>query len=340
MFKKTQKDAANKIETKAEPTKQKRTENIVKSIELNIELFKRIFKNDETLVVRELENKWLKSAQCCIIYLNGMINTEIVNESIIFPILNNDLSEKINNGNLLEELGRKVIASNKVSIESDINVIIDSLAYGDTIFLLNGYDKVLIIDSKGWQTRPISEPESAKVVRGPREGFTESILINISLIRKRIKSPDLKIKFKEIGTRTHTKTCICYIEGLALEEIIKELESRLDKIDIDGIIDSGYIQELIRDAPFSPFETVGHSERPDVIAAKLLEGRVALIVDGSPFVLTVPFIIVENTQSNEDYYNNYIFSSINRFIRSTATITSVSIPALYLAIVTYHQEML
>lgn len=311
-----------------------------KSLYNNVSLFKNIFKNDETLIIREFENKRLKAAQCCIIYLDGMVNTEIVNENIIQPVLRNDLSEDIESDNLLEELKKKVIVSNNVTLETEINKIVSSIIYGDTLFLLEGYDKALVISSKGWQTRSISEPDSAKVIRGPREGFTESIMVNLSLVRRKIKNPDLKFKFKEIGERTHTKTCICYIEGLAKESILSELKQRLDKIEIDGIVDSGYIQELIRDAPYTPFETVGSSERPDVIAAKLLEGRIALFVDGSPFVLTVPYLVVENFQANEDYYNNYIFSTMNRLIRGITSVTSVTIPAVYLSIVNFHQEML
>lgn len=310
------------------------------SLSNNISLFKSIFKNDETLIIREFQNKQLKAAECCIIYIDGMVNTEIINENIIQPILRNNLSEDIENNNLLEELKKKVIVSNNVTLETDINKITSSIVYGDTLFLLEGYDKALVISSKGWLSRSISEPVSSRVVRGPREGFTESIIVNLSLVRRKIKNPDLKFKFKEIGERTHTKTCICYIEGLALEGILKELEQRLDKIEIDGIIDSGYIQELIKDAPYSPFETVGSSERPDVIAAKLLEGRIALFVDGSPFVLTVPYLVVENFQANEDYYNNYIYSTMNRLIRGVTAVTSIAIPAIFLSIVTYHQEML
>lgn len=314
--------------------------NLNVSLDNNIKLFKDIFQNDETLMIREFQNKRLKTAQCCIIYIDGMVNTEIINENIIQPVLSSDLSKDIESDNLLEEFMKKVIVSNNVTLEIEINKIVSSITSGNTLFLLEGYDKALVINTKGWQTRPISEPESTRVVRGPREGFTESIMINISMVRRKINNPDLKFKFKEIGERTHTKTCICYIEGLALEGILSELEQRLDRIEIDGIIDSGYIQELIKDAPYSPFETVGSSERPDAIAAKLLEGRIALFVDGSPFVLTVPFLIVENFQSNEDYYNNYIFASMNRLIRGLTAVTTVIIPAIFLAIVTYHQEML
>lgn len=311
-----------------------------KSLINNIDLFKDIFKNDETLIIREFENKGLITSQCCIIYIEGMVNVEIINENIIQPVLRNDLSKDIQGDNLLEELKKKVIVSNNVTLETKINSIVSAVISGDTLFLLEGYDKALIISSKGWKSRSISEPDSARVVRGPREGFTESIIVNLSLVRRRINDPDLKFKFKEVGERTHTKICICYIESLALEEILVELEKRLSQIEIDGIIDSGYIQELIKDAPFSPFETVGSSERPDVIAAKLLEGRIALFVDGSPFVLTVPYLVVENFQSNEDYYNNYIFASMNRVIRGFTAVTSITIPAIFLSVVTYHQEML
>jgi spore germination protein KA len=269
-----------------------------------------------------------------------MVNNEIVNENIIGPFLRADLSVGIDEQNLVMELMQKVIVSDDVSAENDMTNIINSVLRGDTLLLLEHSDQALVISTKGFQTRPISEPDSAKVIRGPREGFTESLIINLSLLRRKISSPDLKFKFRKIGTRTQTKTCICYIEGLAKDGIIRELEKRLDDIDIDAILDSGYIQELIRDAPFSPFETVGSNERPDVTAGKLLEGRVALFVDGSPFVLTVPFVAVENFQSNEDYYTNYIISSINRFLRGATAIATIVIPAIYLSIVTFHQEML
>lgn len=311
-----------------------------KSIADNITLFKNIFKNDDTLIIREFQNMAVESVKCCIIFIDGMVNTEIINENIIMPVLCSDLSEKLESDNLLEELKNKIITSNNVNSETAIDKLTGSVIYGDTIFLLEGYDKALIINSKGWQSRQISEPVASRVVRGPREGFTESIIVNLSLLRRKIKSSDLKFKFREMGIRTHTKTCVCYIEGLALDSIIEELDRRLNDINIDGIIDSGYIQELIKDAPFSPFETVGSSERPDVVAGKLLEGRIALFVDGSPFVLTVPYLAVENFQANEDYYNNYIFATINRIIRGITGVTSVAIPAIFLAIVTYHQEML
>lgn len=311
-----------------------------KSLDSNIQQFQSIFSNDDLLVVRKFQNRYLDKVKCCVVYFMGMVKIETINDSIIKPILNSDLSSDICTRNLMEELKDKVLSINEITMTNDMDVILEGILLGDTIFLLEGYDEVLILNSRGWKTRDISEPQSARVIRGPREGFTESIKMNTALIRRKIRNPSLKFKFREIGERTNTKVCICYVEGIAIEEILKELESRLDRINIDGIIDSGYIQEFIEDAPFSPLETVGYSERPDVIAAKLLEGRIAILVDGSPFVLTVPHILVETFQASEDYYNNYIFGSINRIMRSGAAILSITVPSLYLAVVTYHQEML
>lgn len=334
------------IHNKTDSTENKKNINmhdnkkLTKKLEENIELFSQIFKNDETFVVRKFQNKYLKAAKCCIVYIEGMVNTEILNENIIEPVLCNKLIEEISEKNLLEELQNKVIISSSVKESSNIDDIVTSAISGETVFLLEGFDTVLIISSVGVEARAVEEPESEKVVRGPREGFTESITLNLSLLRRKIKNPELKFKFKEIGTMTHTKTCLCYIEGLANEKILNELIKRLNDIEIDGILDSGYIQELIKDSPYSPFETIGTTERPDVLAGRLLEGRIGLFVDGTPFVLTVPFLMIEYFQTNEDYYNNFIFASINRILRIVGGLLSVSVPAIYIALTTFNQEMI
>ncbi len=333
--KKKLEEAQQKEQLKTESNK-----TLTKSLDDNIAIFKSVFLDDQTVKYRVFQNKHLNAARCCTIYLDGMANSEIINENIIEPVLREDFTENISGESLMEELRYKVLVANNIAISDNLNTIAAALFAGDTVFLLEACKMALLISSKGWESRAVTEPESARVVRGPREGFTESIMTNISLIRRKIKSHELKFKFKEIGERTHTKTCICYIDDIVSKGILKELEKRLDEIDIDGIIDSGYIQELIRDAPFSPFETVGHTERPDVVAGKLLEGRIAIIVDGSPVVLTVPFILAETIQSNEDYYNNYIYASFNRILRGVSIIMAVSVPSIFLAIVTYHQEMI
>ena len=335
---KKKKSGSNSIDAESNTSKQ--TNNLKKSLESNIELVKSIISDEETLVVRRFQNKILDAAKCCIIYFEGMVNQSVINESIIKPVLDSDLTQGISVKNLLDELQYKVLANNHIESESNIDNIVDAIICGDAAFFLEGYDRALIIKANRLEKRAITEPESERVMRGPREGFTESLETNLILIRRRIKCPKFKTEYRQIGERTRTKICICYISDIVSISVLNELKRRLDEINIDAIIDSGYIQEFIRDEPFSPFCTVGYTERPDVVVGKLLEGRVAIIVDGSPAVLTVPFVIVENAQSNEDYYSHFLLSSFNRFIRTTATISSITIPAVYLAVVTYHQEML
>ena len=313
---------------------------LTKSLEENIKILEDKFKNDGTVIFRRFQNRYLPKAKCCIVFIEGMIDFKHINRQIIEPIMEQDLTNLSLSFNLLEDIKEKVLPVNDVEESGDLEKILQSICYGNTAFLIDGHDTALLVESKGWEIRAITEPESGKVFRGPREGFTEHIISNISLIRRRIKNPNLKFKFLQLGKQTNTTVCITYIEGVALESVLVELEQRLNRIDIDGILDSGYIQELIEDSPLSTFPTIGYTERPDVVVARMLEGRIAVIVDGSPFVLTVPHIFIENIQVSEDYYDHFIFGSFNRFLRTTASIATISIPAVYLALVTYHQEMI
>jgi len=275
-----------------------------------------------------------------LIYIDGMANLQLINEDIIKPLLLSNISDINNKSNIMDILIQKVLltADNKKTF--DVDNIVDGIMYGKTMLFIDGFTEVISINSIGWQTRSISEPQSETIVRGPREGFTESMNLNLTLIRRRVLSPSLKFEFMRIGKQTKTQICVCYIDGIAKESIHKELMKRLIDIDIDAILDSGYIEEIIKDAPYSPFRTVINTERPDVVAGKLLEGRFAVICDGSPVVLTLPSIFVEIFQSNEDYYDNFIYSSFTRFLRWLCFFLSTSVPAIYVAIVTFHQELL
>jgi spore germination protein KA len=165
-------------------------------------------------------------------------------------------------------------------------------------------------------------------------------MVNLTLIRRKLETPNLKFKFMTIGVQSHTKVCVCYLDGIANQKILNELYNRLNSIEIDGILDSGYLQEMIKDSQFSPLRTIGNTERPDTVAAKLMEGRIAIIVDGTPEVLTVPYLFVEYFQASDDYYINFYFSSITRLLRILAFVLTTTSPAFYLALMVYHQEMI
>lgn len=313
---------------------------LTKALNKNIAILQESFSEDDTVIFRRFQNQSSKKVKCCIIIIEGMIALEHINRRIIEPLQNQILQPSLSPANLINELQDKVLPVDNIRQSNDLSEMIKSICYGDAVLILDGCDVGLIVSARGWESRSIAEPESGKVIRGPRDGFTENIIVNTTLIRRRVKNSKLKFKFMELGKQTHTSICITYIESIALESILEELEQRLERIDIDGILDSGYVQELISDEPLSPFPTVGASERPDVVVARMLEGRIAIIVDGSPFVLTVPHILVETIQINEDYYNHFLFGSFNRFLRAFSAIATISIPAIYLAIVTYHQEMI
>lgn len=326
-------------EKKEQSTKDKPPQGkLGKDLNENIKTFKDIFKNDDTLVIREFENSAKDSVKLCCLYIDGMVNNKMLNDDVIRPAMYNTSIDK--DDDVITLLQEKVIFSNDAKKYSEISKLIEQMLYGDTIFLAEGCSDGLILNTKGWLTRAITEPEAEKAQRGPREGFSEAILVNLTMLRRKLKTQNLKIEFKSIGAQTNTKVCVCYIEGIVNESVLKEVHNRLDKINIDGILDSGYITEMIKDERLSPIKTVGSTERPDVVAAKLLEGRVAIVVDGTPMVLTVPYLFVEYFQTNDDYYVNYIFSGINRILRIMGAFISISIPAVYLSFVTYHQELI
>lgn len=313
--------------------------SLSKNLHTNLQVIKDLFKNDSTLKIRIFQNESLGFIEGCIIHIDGMVDNKFVSENVISPFLKSDFSN-YSGSDIFKIFKNQIVTSNELEECTSLDSIVDSILEGDTVFLLNNSKYALIIGSKNFQTRSVTEPTSEKVLRGPREGFTECLLTNISLIRRKIKNPNLKFQFREIGEETNTRVCICHIEGIASNKILNELIKRLDSISINSVLDSQYIQEIIDDLPLSPFETINSTERPDAVAGKLLEGRIAVFVDGSPFVLTLPFLFIEYFQVDEDYYNNFVFMSFNRLLRILAFILSISIPSIYLSLVTYNQEMI
>lgn len=325
-------------------------------------MLKSVLHDDEMIVYRDFTKQGEKKPCYCLVFSAPVSSDKTINSRIVHPIISKLLGgcgsgadagkatvrpsikkllgKHANGSDLIDYVINQVIEVRDIKKENNIEEAVKSLLCGDTLFLLEGSSEILIIGTREWMLRSITEPESEAVVRGPREGFNESLNTNISLLTRRIVNPNLKFKYMELGDITKTRICISYIEGIASEKIIREVEKRLNGIQSDGILDSGYIQELIKDAPYSVFQTIGNTERPDVVAAKLLEGRVAILCDGSPSALTVPFLFIEYFLTNEDYYADYIFASINRILRFVCYFFTISIPAIYVAIVSFHQELL
>lgn len=278
-----------------------------------------------------------------LIFIDGLVNMDYITQGIMRPIISFPYSKtplKKGPGHGIDQISKTVLCSGDIETKQYLGELISGILTGDTIFLADSFQQGLVISTKGWDKRGVTEPETESVVRGPREGFTENFRTNTALIRRKIKSPKLRMEHMTIGRKTQTSVCIAYLDGIANDRVTQQVRSRLKQLDIDSVLDSGYLEEYIEDAPFSIFATVGYSEKPDVIASKILEGRTAILVDGSPFVLTVPFLFVEAFQTAEDYYVRSIYSSIMRLLRFFSYLIAIFAPAIYIALTTFHQELI
>lgn len=307
----------------------------------NIDKIRKDFGNSDDIIIREVTFGVVHAA---IIYTDGLADkkviTDFIMESQTQDTIIEELDETTDRNKLLDAFKELTLSLGDSKEISDFQKLYASILSGETVLLFDGYTFGIAASTQGWKERSIMEPVSQIVVRGPQEGFTETLRTNTSLIRRKIKNPNLWLETKQIGQVTKTDVAIMYIKGIVNDKVIEEVRTRLDRINIDGILESGYIEELIQDEPYSPFPTINNSERPDTVAADLLEGRVAILVDGTPFVLIVPTLFISFFQTAEDYYQRADISTLLRVIRFISLFIAMIGPALYIGITTFHQELL
>lgn len=293
------------------------------------------------LTIREFK---LGQTQAAVLSLAGLVDKNLVNSHILEPLMVYARMAEPNPvhgaGAVWEFVKNNTLSVHKCQEAGSLDQVLDGILSGFTVLLIDGVSRALLVETIGLESRSVSEPQTESVIRGPREGFTERLQVNTALLRRKIKAPDLRLEKMTLGRVTRTDLCIAYIQGIANDKIVEELKRRLQRIDIDGVLESGYIEGFIEDAPFSMFPTVGNTEKPDIVAAKLLEGRVAVMVDGTPIVLTVPQLFVEMIQASEDYYNRWLSGSIARWLRLLAVLLTTVLPALYVATLSYSPEVL
>lgn len=324
-----------------DPTKETPKEPIKSDLKDNIEYIKKTLGNSTDIVTRDFFIGSKNQLKAALFYTDGLADSKAIQdfilESLILEIPDLSLDSESDDYLLLKN---HLLTVGEIKDTTEFDSLFTSLLSGDVILLLDGYIKGFTIGMRGWKDRGVTESSTETVIRGPKEGFTESIRTNTALIRRKIKDPSLWLESKQIGRVTRTDVAIMYIKGIAEDGIVQEVHKRLDRIDIDGILESGYIEALIEDETYTPFPTIHHTERPDVIAAALLEGKVAILVDGTPIVLTVPTMFVSYVQAAEDYYQRADVSSLIRMLRFLCIVISLLAPSLYVAITTFHQEML
>lgn len=258
------------------------------------------------------------------VFVDAVTDKELLGEQVVRPLLHYE-------GKLTaEEVGKK-LTSPELRQDKSFDKLAEEILAGNPVVLWEGADEGIIAGTKKVFVRAISEPPTDVTIKGPREGFIEDIKINVSLVRRRLKTPELKVEMLKVGRRSQTFVAVCYLEGSTPEQTVKAVKEKLEKIDIDIIPDSSYLTHFLAECPYSLMKQAGSTEKPDIFCAKIAEGRVGLIVDGSPIALTVPYLMVEDFQASEDYYVPSSRATFTRILRILSLIVAIYLPAFYIS---------
>ena len=291
------------------------------TLEKNIKSVKDKLSSEDILV---FEFNSLKGKRFAVIYADGIADKQLLGELVVKPLRDAEKGEK------LEDI-KKLLASPEVKDGEKTEDAIKEVSDGNVVLFVDGEKDFFIIGLKSPPGRTVAEPPTQVAVKGPREGFTEDIKTNLGLVRKRLKSDKLQVKMLKSGEQSDTAVALVYIEGICPEGLPERLEKEIASKQIDIVPDSSYISRFISSKPRSLFKRNGTAEKPDIFCAKISEGRVGLIVDGSPIALTVPYMIVEDFQAVEDYYQVSYRSTILRILRLVALLVGIFLPAFYVS---------
>lgn len=317
---------------------------LMTSLDENIKTFESLFHNCDDVVKRKFPIGKDRNIWAYMAYIDVMVDRRVIEESILEPLIVYDRGippepkdAKIPVFDLLRDGGMATADLKEVTKFDDLVV---SVLAGDSILLVDGFDKGFVIATKGFPNRGVPKTETESVVRGSKEAFSEAFRFNTVLIRRRIRDTKLKVKQMQIGTRSRTDVALMYMDDIVRKDLLEEVERRIHSFKIDAILETGTVEQLIEHEWFSPFPQAQVTERPDKVAASILEGRIAIVVDNTPLVLIVPSTINSFFQASEDYYNRWVISSFVRILRYIAAFFATALPGLFIAITTYHPSMI
>lgn len=299
-----------------------------------------------------------------VMYIDGMVDSPVINEFILSPLMMRNRAnifddkqkkfvseEKIDNvtlknfkkskeKNLVDFIYNSLIPQNSVDKVTDFSDVYSAINMGNCMLFVDSLDTAFNLDVKGFKQRNIDSPSNEVVVRGSQEAFVENIRTNTSMIRRLVNNENLVMETLTVGQITKTQVSIGYIKSLANEDLVAEVRYRINNLSVDYLISSGQLEQLIQDSPESLFPQMIATERPDKVSNFLLEGRVIIIVNGSPYVLVAPGVFVDFITSPEDLNLKYQFSNMQKLIRLLAIFLSLLLPGMYIAITNYHQELI
>ncbi len=295
----------------------------------NVEKIKQELYSNPDICTRELI---VSGKNIYMIFIKSTLDKMLFVQSVLSPLM--DYNGQVD----YQTLKKQVLKTPEIEIVE--NNFVDEIIRNKLLLFIDQQDVALSIDLELVPMRSPEEPPTSPTINGPREGFTESIKTTTALIRKRFPTKQLVIKSFFVGNVTNTQVCLYYLNNIADQQIVKKISKKIQNIKIDGIIDSNYIAEFLANKPNSMFEQFGKNEKPDLVCAKLLEGRVAIAVDGSPIVLTIPYMLFEDLQNSNDYYTNLHYATFVRYIRALGLIFSTVVPGVYLSLRLYHYKII
>lgn len=267
-------------------------------------------------------------------FVQGASDANYISESIIKPL--NECAADVT----IDYIVESVVSVGEVVEETDLDKAADEIMQGKCMMLVSGEKKILLFATDNFPGRSVDEPPTSSVLQGPREGFVENYKTNMTLISKILATSHLKAEKLVVGRYTKTNVVIMYVDDICDITTVKKVKARIKQIDIDGVIDSYYISSFLEEHPESFFKQIGNAEKPDIVCAKLLEGRLCVIVDGSPMVLTLPYMLFEDIQKSEDYYNSSLRATLLRWLRLLSVFTTLMLPGLYISVQLYHYKVI
>ncbi|WP_042198831.1 spore germination protein [Paenibacillus camerounensis] len=334
----------NDKKSSRQSNREEETIPLSKDSSANAAILKKTLGDSSDLTIRCLQfnktHEGYKDTTCQVrlVYLDGMVDNQVLQERII-PAIQHLQSVPFNE-DMISIFSGKVISAGQVSLVEDFQHAVRTILSGCLLILIDGYEQGLTVSIQGYEKRGIEETKTQTVIRGPQEGFTEDLRTNITMIRRKMKDERLRIDTHTAGRMTQTDISVMYIDGMVKQQVLDQIWQLIDHVSLKTVLEGEYIEEYLQSNKGTIFPTVLNTERPDSVTAALAEGRVALFIDGSPFAMIVPAMFLDFIQSAEDSYQPYVFSSFIRILRLIAGVICLTAPAIYIAITTYHQDLL
>lgn len=317
---------------------------ISRDLDENVEILKKLLGNSDDVIFRHITIGNANRLPAVFILIDGLVDKDSLQDNVMTPLML--WAKKIEAPAATTPEAIKSLMSEhflsflEVKEKYTYPEIVAEVLAAEAVLIIDKLDLAFVLGAKKWEHRSISDPATENLVRGPREGFNELMKTSVALVRRRVKDPQFRVKYLKMGKRSVTDCALLYLEDVANPILVDEVKRRLDMINTDGILDSGYIEQFIQDTPYSPFPQVQYTERPDRVAAAILEGRIVIVSDGSPNALIAPATLSSFLPAPEDYYERWILMTAIRIVRTASLLNSILLPSLYIAFLNFHQEII